>query len=384
MRKLLLFSLMATALPAQSLEDARMARGDDPRWADPAFDDRGWETVGQRRVRPIEDAKQNRFWLRMRVTVPAGEAAAVAVIRCPCELFLDGIHLGATGDLNAARPKTTRELREFPVPAALAGRSVVLAARMYQPPGSEAVSGPISGTRIRLLPVRDVGQVATQIRREYEFPYVVRSIFLLLALGGLLAAALGQRNDPLILGMLGSVCPQLASSILFVSEPMNSADNTAWIWIPAIPYIPSMVFVQWQLAGVPIRWTWSAIALAVFLVLRTPWSVGLFLEKPQPWTPLAASVFLVPYIIAFGMATYAAARGWGRSSRPVRFLMAAVVTTLAINLISRLAGQGWIPGLLGGPVDAVVGIAFTVVATAYIVRTGRERRVEQERLRSEM
>ena len=100
--KIQLFLMVAALLPAQSLDDARMKRGDDMRWADPAFDDRGWETVRHRRVRPMEDAKENRFWLRMRVTVPeagpAGEAAVVAVIRCPCEVFLDGIRLGATGD----------------------------------------------------------------------------------------------------------------------------------------------------------------------------------------------------------------------------------------------------------------------------------------------
>ncbi len=384
MRKLLLFSLMAMALPAQSLNDALMARGDDPRWADPVFDDRDWETVGHRRVRPMEDAKENRFWLRIRVTVPDGEPAVVAVFRCPCEVFLDGIRLGATGDLNAARPRTTEEFTIFPVPAALAGRSVVLAARLYLPPGREASSGPIPGTRILLLPVRDIG-VAAQLQEDYEFPHVIRSIILLLALGGLLAAAIGQRNDPLILGMLCFVCSQLAHATLLLSQPMNSADITAWGWLTIMPVLPALVFLQWQLAGAPIRRTWSVAALALYLVLWTPWQVGLFLEKPQPWTPLAVSVYLVPRVMALGMATYAAARGWGPSSRTVRFLMAAVVTTLAINVISRLAGQqGWIPGLLSGRFEAVITLAFTVVAAAYIIRTGRERRAEQERLRSEM
>ncbi len=384
MRKLLLFSLMATALPAQSLNDALMARGDDPRWADPVFDDRDWETVGHRRVRPMEDAKENRLWLRMRITVPAGEPAAVAVFRCPCEVFLDGIRLGATGDLNAARPLTTDELTVFPVPAALAGRSVVLAARLYQPPGREVASGLIAATSIRLLPVREVGRVAAQIQ-DYKFPIVVRVIFLLLALGGLLAAAIGQRNDPLILGMLCYMCSQLAVAALILFSPMNSADDFAWMWLSAILASPALVFVQWQLAGLPIQRNWAAALLAGYLVLRIPWQMGLFLAKPQPWTPLAVSVYLIPSVIAIGMATYAAARGWGRSPRPVRFLLATVVTTSAIHIIGRLAAQA---GLLVGPVEAVIvsatAFVFTVGATAYIIRTGRERRAEQERLRSEM
>ena len=307
----------------------------------------------------------------------------MAVFRCPCEVLLDGIRLGATGDLNATRPKTTSDLTVFPVPAALAGRSVVLATRLYHPPGREAANGPIAGARIRLLPVRDMG-VAAQTQEDSEFPFVVRSIFLLLALGGLLAAALGERNDPLILGMLCHVCPLLAGTVIILLAPMNTADTYALLYVVAIPAYPALVFVQWQLAGLPLRRAWGAAALAGYLVFRTPWVAGLFLAKPAPWTPLAAGVFLVPFVIAIGMATYAAARAWGRSPRPVRFLMAAVVTTFAINLIARLAGQGWIPGLLAGQVSTVVSLAFTIFATAYIVRTGRERRAEQERLRSEM
>jgi sigma-B regulation protein RsbU (phosphoserine phosphatase) len=381
----LLLMLMAVMLPAQSLDDARMARGDDPRWADPAFDDRGWETVARRRVRPMEDAKENRFWLRMRVTVPdavPGEPAAVSVFGCPCEVFLDGVRLGATGDLNAARPQTTNDLTVFPVPAALGGRSAVLAVRLYNPPGREAANEPFSG-RIRLLPVRDGGRVAAE-RQEVLLPYVVRLIFAVLALGGLLAAALGQRNDPLILGMLGYVCSVLANAVLILFPPTNSADNYAWVWLVVIPVTPLLVFVQWQLAGLPIQRNWVAALLAGYLVLRIPWYAGLFLAKPAPWTPLAAGVFLIPSVVDLGLASYAAARGWPRSPRPVRFLMAAVVTTFVINLITRLAGQGWIPGLLAGQVSTVVSLAFTIFATAYIIRTGRERRAEQERLRSEM
>jgi hypothetical protein len=380
--RFLLLLMVAVMLPAQSLEDARMARGDDPRWADPAFDDRDWETVGRRRIRPMEDAKENRFWLRITVTVPAREPAAVAVIHCPCEVFLDGVRLGATGELNAPRPKTTSDLTVFPVPAALAGRSVVLATRLYHPPGREAGSGPLSSVRIRLLAVREMG-VAAQIQDDSEFPFVVRFTFLLLALGGLLAAALGQRNDPLILGMLCHVCPSLASMVIILLAPMNEADNYAWLYVVLIPAYPALVLVQWQLAGLPLRRAWGAAALAGYLVFRTPWVAGLFLAKPAPWTPLVASVFMVPHVMTFGMATYAAARGWGRSSRLVRFLMAAVVTALALHIIGRLARQGWIPGLLVGA-EAVMSLFITTFATTYIIRTGRERRAEQERLRGEM
>ena len=378
-----LLLMLAALLPAQSLEDARMHRGDDMRWADPAFDDRGWETVRQRRIRLMEDAKENRFWLRMRVKVPAGEPAAVAVIGCPCEVFLDGVRLGATGDLNAARPRTTNDLTLFPVPAALWGRSVVLAARLYIPPGREASNEPFSAMRIRLLPARDVGRVAAE-RQDLLLPFFVRFSFAVLALGGLLAASLGQRNDPLILGMLGYICSYLTNAVLVLFAPSNSADNFAWAWLVIIPITPSLVFMQWRLAGLPFRRTWAATLAAGYLVTRIPWNVGLFLAKPAPWTPLAAGVFLVPFVVAVGLATYAAARAWGRSPRPVRFLMAAVVTTFALDLIARLAGQSWIPGLPAAPVSTVVSLAFSIFATAYIIRRGRERRAEQERLRSEM
>jgi hypothetical protein len=334
--------LIAAPLLAQVSGDTRMHRGDDLRWADPAFDDRGWEIVGQRQVRPSADSAENRLWLRMRVTVPA-DPAVVLVYRCPCEVFLDNVRLGATGNLDLPRPDTTGELRVFPIPSTLAGRVAVLAVRQYHPPGIEASLGFVAWQRIRLTAVRNVGPVAEEVRQSTEFPYIFRLGFLLLALGGLLAAAAGQRRDPLVLGLFVYVFSQSSMSVLPLFMPLPYADNLAWIWLMGMGIIPALVFVQWQLAGLPVKRGWTIAALAVYLAFRGPWTAGLFLAKPAAWTLLAVGLFLVPSLVGLVMLGCAARDAWGRSGWPLRILLLAGPATAVLNLSTRLSAQGWIP-----------------------------------------
>ncbi len=381
---------LAAPLFAQVSGDTRVHRGDDMRWADPAFDDRGWEIVGQRQVRPIEDSAENRLWLRSRVTVPAQEPAAVLVYRCACEVFLDGVRLGATGNLDTPRPVATGDTRVFPIPVDLAGRSAVLAVRQYHPPGIEAAHGFATWQRIRVLAVHDVGPVTEVIRQSVETPYFVRLMFLWVALGGLLAAATGQRRDAMIVAMLAYVFAQSAMTVLVLFPLPSHADTWAWIWLFGMGVIPSLLLVQWQLAGLPLRRTWLATALVAYLVFRVPWTAGLFLAKPASWSPLAVAVFLVPSLVTLALMAYAAVKAWGRSGWLVRLLLSAGGATVILNFSTRLSAQGWLPALLlplgkfslNG--DTLATLAFTSLATAYIIRTGRERRAEEQRLRGEM
>lgn len=173
--------LLTSTLWAQSLQHARMARGDDPRWADPAFDDSHWTTVGRRQPRPMQDATENRLWLRMRVTLPAQEPAAVWVFRCPCEMFLDGVRLGATGNLNLPRPDASGEVHVFPIPPSFAGRSALLAVRQYHAPGIGAATGFPGWLQVRIVPVRGIGGGVERIRWTIMSPYWIRFGVLLLA-----------------------------------------------------------------------------------------------------------------------------------------------------------------------------------------------------------
>ena len=75
MKRFLLLSLLALPLCAQYPAGAVFQRGDDPRWADPNFDDRQWVKQSEYRANSYDDYLQNRSWMRARVTIPAGEPA---------------------------------------------------------------------------------------------------------------------------------------------------------------------------------------------------------------------------------------------------------------------------------------------------------------------
>ncbi len=90
------FSLINDREPMVSLDGQwRFQFGDDPRWADPHFDDSGWALVNSE-----EDWNENGYagltgvaWYRFRVTLPAGEepySLRLPAVRTCYQLFADG------------------------------------------------------------------------------------------------------------------------------------------------------------------------------------------------------------------------------------------------------------------------------------------------------
>ncbi len=133
MRILVLLLALGASLVGQNIQDARMQRGDDKRWADPAFDDRGWTQVRDVVFRS-EDAATNRLWLRMRVEIPA-EPAVVLASMCSCEFYLNGVRIGATGDLDLPRPAASTRVHSFVVPASIPPRSSPVGRAAVPPTG---------------------------------------------------------------------------------------------------------------------------------------------------------------------------------------------------------------------------------------------------------
>lgn len=141
--------------------------GDDPRWADPAFDDSAWEGVD---LTPPPGARDNDVglpgyvagwqarghagyygyaWYRMRVTVaaPPGRRLAVAgpfAVDSAYQLYANGRLLGAVGDFSGVTPTAYSMHRPalFPLPADLHGTvSIVLAIRVWLGPWARAPDG---------------------------------------------------------------------------------------------------------------------------------------------------------------------------------------------------------------------------------------------------
>ena len=140
-----------------------------------------------------EDAATNRLWLRMRVEIPA-EPAVVLASMCSCEFYLNGVRIGATGDLDLPRPAASTRVHSFVVPASIPPGPALLAVRQYHPPGIEAIIPFHFQQAIRVAESRRAVEVAQAISDARTLRSHIRLALFLLALGSVLAASAGVRE----------------------------------------------------------------------------------------------------------------------------------------------------------------------------------------------
>ncbi len=147
MRRMLLVMLMVTAASAQTIEVASLFQpaqlsgiwkhqmGDNPRWADPAFDDSAWPSV-QMPDGAIEPGS-GFSWYRFRVRLPVNMPKEVLALMIGAfgsgqayEVFWNGQRAGIEGELEGSlmglllpRPKA------FPVPGNTRGAVIAIRLR---------------------------------------------------------------------------------------------------------------------------------------------------------------------------------------------------------------------------------------------------------------
>jgi len=141
----------------------RFQAGDDPRWADPSFDDSGWETIDLTAAPGSHDGDvglpdyvggwmshghpgyDGYAWYRRAVTIPGGPASwdilGPTLVEDGYELYWNGKLLGGSGRLGPKpRMVGTRPL-QFALPMTAAGTRGVLAVRAYKLPGGSSPDG---------------------------------------------------------------------------------------------------------------------------------------------------------------------------------------------------------------------------------------------------
>ena len=160
----LLWAGAAAALPADpgtvsSLAGKwRFVPGDDPRWADPSFDDSGWKEIRVPTGFGRRDDAAPFAWYRLRIDF--GEKAAarrgdlrlgllIGQVDSAYELYAGGILLGGVGRLPPKDPSFDYDRYGiYPVPAAALGPdgSLVLALRVLKAPETRSrIGGPVEG-----------------------------------------------------------------------------------------------------------------------------------------------------------------------------------------------------------------------------------------------
>ena len=137
--KPLLLILLAAPLWAQ---EARYHHGDDPRWADSAFDDSAWPALQMDMLPPPPKYSDGVVWVRERMPRPNAEAG-VALRReikvfntySPTfseEFWVDGQRLGNDGKLPPHPENPIGEIAPvFDLPASVNAPTILIARRIW-------------------------------------------------------------------------------------------------------------------------------------------------------------------------------------------------------------------------------------------------------------
>jgi hypothetical protein len=130
MTKLILF--LAGALPSLAqVQSVAFHFGDDPRWANPDFDERPWAQG--------PGAASARSWARYKMRIPERIAdPVIGIDSATMEVYVDGRLIAGRGRLPPSFEDSDRGYSVFPIPPDLAkpGRIICVALRMWDPPGA--------------------------------------------------------------------------------------------------------------------------------------------------------------------------------------------------------------------------------------------------------
>ena len=352
--------------------------GDDPRWADPSFDDAQWETVdlapkagafdpimGTSGYVPGWTAKGHpgywgyaRYRIRVQVAVQPGESLALAGpanVDDAYQVFLNGALLGSFGKFGGPGERPAVYFSQpsiFSLPAA----TQVLAFRVWMEPATLIVSPDAGGMHSAPL----LGE-ASVVRAHYQLAWQdnVRSY----AATAILAPLL------FLLAILA------ASLILF-----DRSDRVYW-WLAAVFLVSAITAVHLCL-GVWTQMESNALSELIQDVFLAPlmlggwvmvWWTWFRLHRPM-WVPKAAAVLTLLLMLStalgedilFTVIPHPVSVAFHLASVVIRILFLPLLVFIVIRGVRESGGAG----LLALPAIALVAIAqFQNELTVLHIRT---------------
>ncbi|MBL8214047.1 MAG: serine/threonine-protein phosphatase [Bryobacterales bacterium] len=368
--------------------DARMMRGDDVRWADPKHDDSHWDLIAKKGLTRWQEWLENRLWIRSRIVIPESADQLALVVRfCLCEVYLNGVLVGALGDLSQPRPLNVSRVAVLWLPRDVEPGPRVLAIRHYLPPGYEVVAALWRYGHPQLVRSRDVPAALEGASRLW---FQETAFLLSLVLTALLAGLWGQRFDQLSRLICAYLILSGLTSLLYMDWGREGTTVRAFLAIVAAAPLPAIVLaVMANLGNVPLRAWWWGPYLAVVVVPRALWMAGSWAARPPVWTPWASYLYLAPVVWAIGAGLWCLwkveGKDWAR-----RVLILAGLATLVLSLLARVAiGSVITAGGISqfGAVlawDRLSNVVFGILAAVFLVRRARDRRTEESRMKSEL
>jgi hypothetical protein len=268
--------------------------GDDPHWADPTTDDRGWETIDMTAPRGSHDGDvglpdyvagwmahghpgyRGYAWYRRAVTVPAGPASwdilGPTLVEEGYEMYWNGRLLGGSGRLGPdPRVVGTRPLR-FVLPADMAGTHGVLAVRAFMLPTAAPSADGGGMHSAPILAPRPIGDALHRVQWERTVAGYIADFIEPIAMLAVIGLALGFRSRSSRKGFLIFTSIALA---LMAARRLNNAiiawtdlmdlrtysRLASWMWAPTVAFW-TLAWNRWR----PRPWRSIDVSAAVLTV----------------------------------------------------------------------------------------------------------------------
>jgi len=329
-----------------------------PLWAEPDFDDSGWETVDVTAPKGSSDPISGTSgyvpgwtakghpgywgyaWYRIRIKVDTRSDVNLALAG-PSDLddiyqaFDNGVLVGAFGDFSGSTPSiyTTRPVM-FPLPAESgAGNSTrVLAFRVWMEPYTLTQLDDVGGFHNPPL-IGELGAVTAihqvkwdELYRGYAGSLIVAVVFSLLGIVAI-SLLLFDRSDPVYLWI----------GALLLLAAANNAISTLSTWTEWIPY---MITAPFRLAVL------SPLIFAGWVMV---WRVWFRLHRPS-WVPWVLAVQLALLMIStsigqnlfFVIVPAPVSHAFHLVSLAVRLTMAALLLATIFQAIKDQGLEGWL------------------------------------------
>jgi len=355
-------------------------RNDDPRWADPSFDDDGWESVD---LTPPPGARDNDvgftgfvpgwaarghagyvgfawYRLRFRISPPPGGTLALDgpfVVDSAYQAYLNGRLLGGVGDFERAPPTAYgfHRPRLFVLPADLArGGDMLLAVRVWM--GAWGASDP-EGGGIHIAPV--IGESAV-VAAHYRLQWLeVFEGYVVDAVEGLLFLALMimvlslapfDREDRTYIWMAAALLLLAIirgnQAFLFWWQFETIHDFELFIATLAVPLSLGAWVIAWR--------SWFALesfppklvavltaALIVIQFMSRSWFYGVFPHAANVLLHYALIVVRLGFLLLF----FAIIVQGVRARRPERWFVLPAMLTLGVGLFAQELSTVGVPGI---------------------------------------
>jgi phosphoserine phosphatase RsbU/P len=330
--------------------DVRYHFGDDPRWADPKFDDANWTQAKDGRWPTPPPDNSGIMWVRFRVPVSAESTGPLAIASntvlyssLPDQIWVNGCAVGGHGSFpphsyQRVRPITT--VFDVPSRCSAAGQTALVAWRVWYPPYQRI---PGSSGRIRfeigdrtLLRLQE-GRAILASRLSVSFEMLMWVGFIALGTVLLLTWRLGRGSREVLwfaLYLLTEGVDEFFFTSSFFLRPELSW-QAFWFVLAVLVWLSSVALFefQWAVFGLQIRWLLrllEAVAAVVSIVYVST------------YTPSASVAWVSPALTAFHMiyagsavVTIGIALWQFRRQAEIRSVAAAIILWTVFKMLER-------------------------------------------------